>query len=92
MHSVAALPGFRTYDPLLEPIAAKVQAGTRLDAADGLALYRSKDILAVGWLANFVRERMHGDITYFSLTCPCPRSLGWRSSDGSGLIWIAWRV
>ena len=25
------------------------------------------DILAVGWLANFVRERMHGDITYFNV-------------------------
>src|SRR3569833_1135190 len=63
----ASLPGFRTYDPLLEPIAARVRAGTRLDAQDGLVLYRSKDVLAVGWLANYVRERMHGDITYFNV-------------------------
>ena len=67
MHFVAALPGFRTYDSLLEPIAAKVQSGERLNSADGLALYRSKDVLAVGWLANYVRERMHGDITYFNV-------------------------
>jgi aminodeoxyfutalosine synthase len=67
MQHVAALPGFRTYDPLLETIARKVQAGTRLDAADGLTLYRSKDVLALGWLANYVRERMHGDITYFNV-------------------------
>jgi len=67
MHPVAELPGFRTYDPLLEPIAGKVQAGDRLDTADGLTLYRSKDVLAVGWLANYVRERMHGDITYFNV-------------------------
>jgi aminodeoxyfutalosine synthase len=61
------MQGFRTYDPLLEPIAAKVHAGTRLGTVDGLTLYRSKDVLAVGWLANYVRERMHGDITYFNV-------------------------
>src|SRR5450759_2344840 len=59
--------GFRTYDSRLESIAAKVMAGERLDFNDGLALYGSPDVLAVGWLANFVRERMHGDITYFNV-------------------------
>ena len=34
---------------------------------DGLALYGTGDILAVGWLANYVRERMHGDNTYFNV-------------------------
>ena len=43
---------FRAYDPRLEPIAAKVAAGERLSAEDGLALYRTQDVLAVGWLAN----------------------------------------
>ena len=38
-----------------------------LNADDALALYRSPDILAVGWLANSVRERMHGDKTYFNV-------------------------
>lgn len=42
-------------------------AAERLDAEDGLALYRSADILAVGWLANHVREKLHGDITYFNV-------------------------
>jgi aminodeoxyfutalosine synthase len=32
-----------------------------------VALYRSGDILAVGWLANLVRERLHGDIAYFNV-------------------------
>ena len=41
--------------------------GERLSFDDGLALYRSGDILAVGWLANLVRERMHGDIAYFNV-------------------------
>jgi aminodeoxyfutalosine synthase len=59
--------GFRTYDARLEPIAAKVFAGERLSQDDGLALYRSSDVLAVGWLANWVREKMHGDVTYFNV-------------------------
>ena len=58
---------FRSHDSRLEPIAAKVMAGERLDFQDGLALYGSSDILAVGWLANHVRERMHGDVTYFNV-------------------------
>ncbi len=58
---------FQTYDPHLEPIAAKVVAEQRLSADDGLALYRSNDVLAVGWLANYVRERLHGDVTYFNV-------------------------
>jgi aminodeoxyfutalosine synthase len=58
---------FRTYDPRLEPVATKVFAGERLDAGDGLTLYGSSDVLAVGWLANLVRERMHGDLTYFNV-------------------------
>jgi aminodeoxyfutalosine synthase len=58
---------FRTYDQKLEPIAAKVFAGERLGFDDGLALYGSKDVLAVGWLANYVREKLHGDVTYFNV-------------------------
>ena len=58
---------FQTHDPRLEPIAAKVLAGQRLDFDEGLALYGSRDVLAVGWLANHVRERMHGDVTYFNV-------------------------
>jgi aminodeoxyfutalosine synthase len=58
---------FQTDDPALEPIAAKVSRGERLTFEDGLALYRSGDILGVGWMANLVRERMHGDVAYFNV-------------------------
>jgi len=58
---------FRTYDPRLEPVGARVLAGERLGYEDGLALYASRDVLAVGWLANHVREQMHGDVTYFNV-------------------------
>jgi aminodeoxyfutalosine synthase len=54
-------------DAALRPIAEKVMAGDRLTADDGLALYRSNDLLALGWLANFVREKLHGKRTYFNV-------------------------
>jgi aminodeoxyfutalosine synthase len=54
-------------DERLEPIAKKVLAGERLSADDGLALYQSHDLLAVGWLANHVREQRHGNVTYYNV-------------------------
>jgi aminodeoxyfutalosine synthase len=54
-------------DQQLKPIAAKVLAGERLSIDDGIALYRSPDLLAVGWLANYVREQRHGNVTYFNV-------------------------
>jgi aminodeoxyfutalosine synthase len=58
---------FQTDDPRLEAIAERVASGERLSAEDALVLYQTGDILAVGWLANSVRERMHGDKTYFNV-------------------------
>src|ERR1035441_5484165 len=58
---------FQTDDPRLVPIKDKVLAGERLNQADALVLYGTGDILAVGWLANWVRERMHGDKAYFNV-------------------------
>ena len=54
-------------DQGLKPIAQKVLAGERLSMEDGIALYRSPDLLAVGWLANHVREKRHGNITYYNI-------------------------
>ena len=59
------VPAFQ--DPRLDPIAKKVLAGERLSADDGLSLYESHDLLGVGWLANYVREKRHGNITYFNV-------------------------
>ena len=58
---------FQTSDAVLRHIADKVFAEHRLDFADGVALYRSSDILAVGWLANYVREKLHGNVAYFNV-------------------------
>jgi aminodeoxyfutalosine synthase len=63
----AARHPFQTDDPKLHSIAKKVNAGERLSFEDGVALYRSPDILAVGWLANSVREKLHGDLAYFNV-------------------------
>jgi aminodeoxyfutalosine synthase len=54
-------------DARLKPIAEKVLAGERLGTDDGITLYRSPDLLAVGWLANYVREKRHGNITYYNV-------------------------
>jgi aminodeoxyfutalosine synthase len=54
-------------DHRLKPIADKVLAGERLSMDDGIVLYRSPDLLAVGWLANHVREKRHGNITYYNV-------------------------
>src|SRR5271154_956880 len=54
-------------DARLEPIAAKVLAGERLSFDDGLALYRTPDLLALGWLANHVREQRHGNVCYYNI-------------------------
>src|SRR5438105_9021452 len=58
---------FQTDDTRLVPIAAKVQAVERLSAEDALALYASPDILAIGWMANLVREKQHGNKTFFNV-------------------------
>ncbi|MFM7296698.1 MAG: hypothetical protein ACKO4Q_05690, partial [Planctomycetota bacterium] len=46
----------------LGTIAEKVLARERLSHDDGVALYRSPHLHAVGALANHVRERLHGDL------------------------------
>jgi aminodeoxyfutalosine synthase len=51
---------------MFDRIAAKVRAGERLSADDGHALFLEPDLLKVGALANEVREKRHGDRTYFN--------------------------
>jgi aminodeoxyfutalosine synthase len=63
----AARHGFQTDDVRLKPICDKVLAGERLTFDDSLALYSSGDILALGWMANCVREKLHGNIAYFNV-------------------------
>jgi aminodeoxyfutalosine synthase len=55
----------RFHDPALDAVAEKVMAGRRLSFEDGVALYKTRDLLGLGRLANHVREQKHGDAAYF---------------------------
>jgi aminodeoxyfutalosine synthase len=52
--------------PKLASIREKVTRGERLGFDDGIALFLEPDLLAIGQLANEVREKRHGDRTYFN--------------------------
>lgn len=51
--------------PTLAQIRAKVEAGTRLSFDDGVALFKSHDLLEIGRLADMVRRKRWGDKAYF---------------------------
>ena len=57
----------RLSDISLRPVAEKVLAGERLDFDESVTLYNSSDLLSIGYLANHVREKLHGDLTYFNV-------------------------
>ena len=54
-------------DSTLIPIAEKVLAGQRLSFEEGVDLYNSNDLLALGFLAHHVRVKLHGMRTYFNV-------------------------
>ncbi|HEY0707572.1 MAG TPA: radical SAM protein, partial [Polyangia bacterium] len=47
-------------------IAEKVRAQQPLDFDDGVALFQHPNLMELGALANEVRQRLHGDRTYFN--------------------------
>lgn len=49
----------------LADLGEKVLSGKRLSREDGIRLYQTKDILALGALADWVRRRKNGNKTYF---------------------------
>ena len=65
--SALEIPDIRFRDAALAPIWAKVQAGTRLDEADGLALFETTDLLNLGRMADFAARRVSGDRVYYVL-------------------------
>jgi aminodeoxyfutalosine synthase len=50
----------------LTDIHDKLESGVRLDGDDGRRLFESPDLLAVGWLANRAREKLHGGRTFYN--------------------------
>jgi aminodeoxyfutalosine synthase len=59
------VPPFHLTDSALAPIAEKVLTSERLSRADGVALFASHDLLGIGQLADFARQRINGDRVYF---------------------------
>jgi aminodeoxyfutalosine synthase len=55
-----------TLDPALKAIAEKVKNQQRITKEEGVILFEKGSLPFVGALANFVRERLHGDKTYFN--------------------------
>lgn len=49
----------------LKDLIDKVEQGKRLGFEDGVRLMTSKDILALGYMANLIREQKNEDRTYF---------------------------
>lgn len=56
----------KSLKPELLAIAKKVFAGERITEAEGLFLYDEADLGFLGALANFMREKRHGNRTYFN--------------------------
>ena len=55
------------HDSRLRDVERKLDDGTPLDLDDGVFLYGFPDLCALGSMANRVRERLHGDRTYFNV-------------------------
>ncbi len=60
-------PLARITDPALRPVAERVLAGERLGREEALVLATTHDLIGLGSLANVVRERLHGDRTYYTI-------------------------
>jgi aminodeoxyfutalosine synthase len=56
-----------SFDKNLTTIAEKVEAQGRLTFDEGIALYQTDDMNALGKLADTVRRRKHGRTTYFNV-------------------------
>jgi aminodeoxyfutalosine synthase len=53
-------------DPSLRPLAEKVECGERLTQADGVTLFNSGDLLAIGHMADAVNRAKNGDRVTFA--------------------------
>jgi aminodeoxyfutalosine synthase len=53
-------------DPILKSIGQKIIQNERINFEDGVALFEKSSLPYVGALANWKRNELHGDITYFN--------------------------
>lgn len=64
--SIHAILQHPELSPALKTVGEKVLNGERLTEEDGLLLFEKGSLSFVGALANFVREKLHGNVTYFN--------------------------
>lgn len=66
MQALAILLQNPTISPQLKTIAQKVHIGERITFDEGVYLYEHAELGYLGVLANFIREKKHGKLTYFN--------------------------
>lgn len=57
---------FRDADSKLQAIADKIYEGQRISREDGIYLFENASLGFIGSLANYVREKLHGDKVFFN--------------------------
>ena len=62
---MSSFPKINFRDQRLAPIWEKVQIGERLALADGVAMFASNDLIALGKMAHAVQRAKSGDAVYF---------------------------
>jgi aminodeoxyfutalosine synthase len=60
------VPLVETNDPALSNTAEKIISGERISPEEGILLFEKASLPWLGALANFVREKRHGNKTYFN--------------------------
>lgn len=66
LHDLSFLTDHKNLDSGLRDIANKVLNNERLTFDDGVYLFEKGDLNYLGVLANHIREKRHGDYTYFN--------------------------
>jgi aminodeoxyfutalosine synthase len=61
------MPSIKTVDASLQKVVDKVLQQERLTKEDGIQLYETPDLWTVCSLADVVRRRLHGDVTYYNI-------------------------
>ncbi|HET6992313.1 MAG TPA: aminofutalosine synthase MqnE, partial [Bacteroidia bacterium] len=64
--SIQSILNSSGYSPELKKIAEKVFKGERISVDEGVTLYHKGEVGFLGALANFIRQKLHGDYTYFN--------------------------
>jgi aminodeoxyfutalosine synthase len=64
--SVSRNLSFQELSPELRRISDKIYGGERITKSEGVRLFEEASLPFVGSLANHVREKLHGDKTYFN--------------------------